>query len=83
VSFSGQFIFAFSFEINIKQYPMDKQFQSYQSNSSNIFLTGVMLFANMDFSGFLDYTLKALIGGAAWLGFQALNDYRIKRKRGK
>lgn len=60
---------------------MDKPIQPGQSLSSNIFLTGVMLFANMDFSGFMDYAVKALIGGAAWIGFQALNDYRTKKRK--
>lgn len=62
---------------------MDKQLTTGHSTSSNIFLTGVMLFANMDFSGFMDYAVKALIGGVAWLGFQALNEYRIKKRKGK
>ena len=57
--------------------------QTGQSTASNIFLTGVMLFANMDFSGFMDYAIKALIGGIAWLGFQALNDYRTRKKQNK
>ncbi len=61
---------------------MDKQIQSGQSTSSNIFLTGVMLFANMDFTGFMDYAVKALIGGAIWLGYKAAADY-IERKRKK
>lgn len=62
---------------------MDKQISTDQSSSGNIFLTGVMLFANMDFSGFMDYAVKAMIGGIAWLGFQALNDYRIKRRKNR
>ena len=61
---------------------MDKQFQTSQSTSSNIFLTGVMLFANMDFSGFLDYAVKALLGGGIWLGYKMTADY-IERKRKK
>jgi len=51
-----------------------------ENSSSNIFLTGVLLFANMDFSGFMDYALKALIGGGIWLGYKLTADY-IERKR--
>ena len=49
---------------------------------SNIFLTGTILFANLDFSGLLDYGLKALLGGAIWLGYKMTSDY-IERKRKK
>ena len=61
---------------------MEKQFSTEHSTSSNIFLTGVMLFANMDFSGFMDYAVKALIGGGIWLGYKMTADY-IDRKRKK
>ena len=59
---------------------MEKQFANEHSTSSNIFLTGIMLFANMDFSGFMDYAVKALIGGGIWLGYKMTADY-IDRKR--
>jgi hypothetical protein len=36
---------------------MEKQLSNPHSASSSIFLTGVMLFANMDFAGFADYAL--------------------------
>lgn len=49
---------------------------------SNIFLTGCILLANLDFAGLLDYALKALIGGAIWLGYKITSDY-IERKRKK
>ena len=61
---------------------MDKQIHTDQSTSSNIFLTGVMLFANMDFTGFLDYGVKALIGGGIWLGYKMTADY-LDRKRNR
>jgi hypothetical protein len=48
--------------------------------SSNIFLTGTILLANLDFSGLLDYALKALIGGAIWFTYKMTADY-IDRKR--
>ena len=51
--------------------------------SSNIFLTGAILFANMDYSGLMEYALKAIIGGVIWMGFKLGTDYfseKIKRK---
>jgi hypothetical protein len=36
----------------------------------------------MDFSGFMDYAVKALIGGGIWLGYKMTADY-IDRKRKK
>lgn len=50
--------------------------------SSNIFLTGCILLANMDFTGLLDYAFKALIGGGIWLGYKLTADY-IERKKQK
>ncbi len=61
---------------------MDKQIQSDHSASSNIFLTGTILLANLDFAGLADYALKALIGGAIWLGYKMTSDY-IERKKKK
>ncbi len=40
-----------------------------------MFLTGVILLANMDFSGLLDYAIKALIGGVIWVGFKLGADF--------
>lgn len=51
-------------------------------NGSNIFLTGCILLANLDFAGMMEYALKAFIGGAVWLGFKLTADY-IDRKRKK
>ena len=47
---------------------------------SNIFLTACILLANLDFSGLLDYGIKAVIGGAVWLGYKLMADYLEKRK---
>lgn len=44
-------------------------------NSSSIFLTGAILFANMDYAGLGDYALKAIIGGVIWMGFKLSTDY--------
>jgi hypothetical protein len=44
-------------------------------NSSNLLLTGSILLANLDFNSLLDYSLKAFIGGAIWMGFRLASDY--------
>jgi len=61
---------------------MDKQLQTDYSTSSNVFLTGTILLANLDFAGLADYALKAFIGGAIWLGYKMTSDY-LERKRKK
>ena len=59
---------------------MDKQISNGQSTSSSVFLTGAILLANLDFTGMLDYAVKATIGGAIWLGFKLTADYLERRK---
>ena len=61
---------------------MDKQISTDHSTFSNAFLTGAILLANLDFAGLADYALKALVGGAIWLGYKMGADY-IERKRNK
>lgn len=54
--------------------------------SSNVFLTGAILFANLDSSGLIEYALKAAIGGLIWMGFKLAGEFiseRIKRRNGK
>lgn len=48
---------------------------------SNVLLTGVVLLANFDFTGLMDYGLKALVGGAVWLGYKIAADYLAERKK--
>ena len=50
------------------------------NTGSNVFLTVCILLANLDFAGLLDYAVKAVIGGAIWLGYKVTADY-IERKR--
>lgn len=50
------------------------------NTSSSVLLTGCILLANLDFTGLLDYAIKAFIGGAIWLGYKVSADY-IDRKR--
>lgn len=55
-------------------------------SSTNIFLTGAILFANLDYSSLAEYALKAAIGGAIWMTFKIAADLiseRRDRKRKK
>lgn len=53
---------------------MDKA-QSTNDQSSSLFLTGTILLANMNYSDLMDYAIKALIGGAIWMGFKIAGDF--------
>lgn len=53
-------------------------------SSSHMLLTGAILCANLDYTGLLDYAIKAVIGGVMWMGFKLAADYlslKIKRKK--
>ena len=55
-------------------------------SSTNIFLTGAILFANMDYTGLSEYALKAAIGGLIWMTFKIASDYisdKIKNRKEK
>ena len=52
---------------------MDSKIHS--DNTSNIFLTGAILLANMDYSSLAEYALKATIGALIWMGFKLITDY--------
>lgn len=52
-----------------------------QENISSMFLYLVILFANIDYKGLLDYCLKALIGGAIWFGYKIIGEYYIIKVR--
>lgn len=56
--------------------------QPLNDTTSNILLTGTILLANFDFSSLLDYAVKAVVGGAIWMGFQVANEL-VKRKMKK
>ncbi len=51
-----------------------------ENTSSNILLTGCIFLANLDFTGMLDYAVKAVIGGAIWLGYKVTADYLERKK---
>ena len=48
---------------------------------NNVLLPGTILLANIDVTGLLDYALKALAGGAIWLGFKLAGEYFERRKK--
>ena len=52
-------------------------------HNSNVLLTGLILLANMDYNSFLDYGLKAMLGGFIWMGFKIAADYLSKKINGK
>lgn len=51
-----------------------------ENTGSNIFLTGCIFLANLDYAGLLDYAVKATIGGPIWLAYRLTADYFEKRK---
>ena len=53
-------------------------------SSTNIFLTGAVLLANLDSSGLAEYALKAAIGGIIWMTMKIASDYiseKIKNRK--
>ena len=50
-------------------------------NSSGAFLYIVILLANIDYKGLLDYSLKALLGGVIWFGYKIIGEHYILKIR--
>jgi len=48
---------------------------------SNIFLTGAILFANLDFTSIEEYAIKAAIGGMIWMVFKLTGEYIHKKMK--
>ncbi len=57
--------------------------QATQENGSNIFLTGAILLANLDYMGLADYAIKAFIGGVIWMAFKLGGDWVSERIRSR
>jgi len=57
--------------------------QKSMDSSNQIFLTGAILCANLDYNGLLDYALKAAIGGLIWMCFKLTGDYINEKRRKK
>jgi len=54
-------------------------FLSTDINSAFLYL--FILFADLDYISLVDYTLKALIGGAVWFSFKVIGDLFSSRLR--
>lgn len=54
-----------------------------QQDTSNLFLYGAIMFANIDYIGIADYVIKAILGGAVWFGFKIMQDYFSVKARYK
>ena len=54
------------------------------SANSQTMLYLLIIVANIDYIGILDYCIKAVLGSAIWFGFKLLADrYEAKNKKGK
>jgi len=56
-----------------------KETQQTNDSNSNLFLTGSILLANLDYSGLTDYAVKALVGGVIWMAFKVAGDWISKK----
>jgi len=58
---------------------------AHADSTSHTFLTGAILFANLDYSGFGSYAIKAAIAGAIWMLFKLTGDFLSEKiiKTGK
>ena len=56
-----------------------KENQTSNDNSSNFYLTGSILLANLDYTDLADYALKAVIGGVIWMAFKVAGDFISER----
>ena len=56
-----------------------KETQQTNESNSNLFLTGSILLANLDYSGLADYAVKAMIGGLIWMSFKIAGDWISKK----
>lgn len=61
---------------------MIEKTQTDTSSSSSLFLTGTILLANMDYTGLMDYAIKAAVGGAIWMAYKIAGDF-FSNKMGK
>lgn len=43
--------------------------------ASSTYLTGSIILASFDFLSLADYAIKAIIGGAIWMGFKIGSEY--------
>jgi hypothetical protein len=51
------------------------------ANGDDIFLTASIFLATLDYNSLLDYSLRTIIGGAAWFAFKMLGEYLQRKLR--
>lgn len=56
-----------------------KAFHITANSLGDILLYWIILFANIDYNGIIDYGLKAFVGGAIWFGFKLAADYYSRK----
>lgn len=59
-----------------------KLFQFLTSDVNSVFLYLFILFADLDYTSIMDYTIKAVIGGAVWFAFKIIGEHfsrKVKR----
>lgn len=66
---------------HVMEKDMKIQDQENKENGSNMFLTGAILLANLDYIGLADYAIKAFIGGVIWMAFRVGNDWLTEKMR--
>ena len=52
-------------------------------NLSAVFLYFIVLFANIDYTGILDYAIKATIGSIIWFVFKLLGEHLLLKLKKK
>lgn len=52
-------------------------------NLSSVFLYFIVMFANIDYTGIIDYGIKALVGSVIWFVFKLLGEYLLLKFREK
>lgn len=58
-----------------------KNLMTTELKSEDVMLTACIWCANLDFTGLADYAIKAIIGGAIWLGFRLIADHVSRKSR--
>jgi len=57
---------------------------THHDSTGSLYLTGTILLANLDASALIDYSVKAMIGGAIWMAFKLGSEYisdKIKNRK--
>lgn len=52
-------------------------------NLSSVILYFIVLFANIDYTGIIDYGIKALVGSLIWFVFKLLGEYLLVKMKAR